>query len=74
MAYILLVHFGMLVLLMADPDVWTHDCISHYEFALVFDDDIISLARNHSRFLIIFTTNTNIASNYLWYTQIPPQW
>jgi hypothetical protein len=29
----------------ADPDVWMHDCITHYEYVLVYVDDIMFIGK-----------------------------
>jgi Reverse transcriptase (RNA-dependent DNA polymerase) len=29
----------------ADPDMWMHDCITHYEYVLVYVDDIMLIGK-----------------------------
>jgi hypothetical protein len=29
----------------ADPDVWMHNCITHYEYVIVYVDDIIFIGK-----------------------------
>jgi hypothetical protein len=34
----------------ADPDVWMHDCVTHYEYVLVYVDDIMFIGKEPHQF------------------------
>jgi hypothetical protein len=38
-------HLWGLIPCKAGPDVWIHNCITHYEYVLVYDDDIMFIGK-----------------------------
>jgi Reverse transcriptase (RNA-dependent DNA polymerase) len=44
------IHLLGFILCKADPDVWMHDCITHYEYVLVNVDDILFIGKELQQF------------------------